>query len=84
MPNKFKQLVILTALIVLFSASLVTVKSLNIEPKLIVSGLTHSAAKMCTYLNNCEFSLSIDKLFAGALVLLLVIIRALMIKIVTS
>jgi hypothetical protein len=84
MPNKFKQLVILTALIVLFSATLVAVKSLNIEPKLIVSGLTNLAAQLCAYLKNCELMLSVNKIFAAALVLLLVIIRASMIKIATS
>jgi len=84
MRNKFKQLVISVALIALFSAALVAVKSLNIEPKLIVSGLTQSAAKICTYLNNYEFQLSINKIFAGVLVLLLIITRASMLKIVTS
>jgi hypothetical protein len=84
MPNKFKQLIILTALVVLFTASLVTVKSLNIEPKLVVSGLTNLAAQLCAYLNNCEFLHSINKIFAGALVLMLVIIRASMIKIAAS
>jgi hypothetical protein len=84
MRNKFKQLVISVALIVLFLATLVAVKSLNIEPKLIVSGLTNSVAKICAYLNNFEFPLSINKIFAGALVLLLIIIRASMLKIVAS
>jgi hypothetical protein len=84
MRNKFKQLLILTALVVLFTAGLVAVKSLNIQPKLIVSSLAHSAAQLCTYLNNYEFLLSIDKIFAAALVLLLIIIRASMLRIVTS
>ena len=84
MRNKFKQLFILTALIVLFSAALVAVKSLNIQPKLVVSSLTQSAAKLCTYLNNHKFLLSNNKILAGSLVLLLIIIRASMLKIVTS
>ena len=84
MRNKFKQLVISVVLIVLFSSSLVAVKSLNIEPKLIVSGLADSAAQLFTYLSNYEFRFSINKIFAGVLVLLLIITRASMLKIVAS
>jgi hypothetical protein len=84
MRNRFKQLVVLVALIVLFSSSLVAVKTLNIEPKLIVSGLANSAAQLCTFLSNYEFPFSINKIFAGVLVLLLIITRASMLKIVAS
>ena len=84
MRNKFKQLIILTALVVVLFTSLVAVKSLNIQPKLIASSLAHSAAHLCTYLNNYEFLLYIEKIFAAALVLLLIILRASMLRIITS
>lgn len=74
------------ATVVVGLSVLAAAKYLDIQPRLrlTVSSLENSAVQLCSYLNNNEFLLAIDKIFAAALVLLLIILRALMLRIVAS
>jgi hypothetical protein len=83
MRSKIKQLADLATLVVVVLSVLGVAKYLNIQPKHIASCLANSATQLCTYLNNNEFLLTIEKICAAALTLLLIILRASMLRKVT-
>jgi len=83
MRTKIKTLAFFTMIVVVILSVLGVAKYLNIQPKLIASSLANLATQLCTYLNNNEFLLAIEKICAVALTLLLIILRASMLRKVT-
>jgi len=91
MRNKIKRLAILTTVVVVVLSVLGAVKYLDIQPKhivfsltLIVSTVTHFGTQLHTYLNSSEYLTAIEIVCVPSLILLLIIVRASMIRRVTS
>lgn len=91
MRNKIKRLAILTTVVVVVLSVLGAVKYLDIQPKhivssltLIVSTVTHFGAQLYTYLNSIQFLSVVETTSVLALILLLIILRASMLRRVTS
>ena len=90
MRNKIKRLAILTTVVVVVLSVLGAVKYLDIQPKhivssltLIVSTLTHFGTQLYTYLNSIQFLSVVETTSVLALILLLIILRASMLRRVT-
>ncbi len=84
MRNKIKRLAILTTVVVVVLSVLGAVKYLDIQPKHIVSTLTHFGTQLYTYLNSIQFLSVVETTSVLALILLLIIVRASMLRRVTS
>ena len=91
MRNKIKRLAILTTVAVVVLSVLGAVKYLDIQAKhivssltLIVSILTHFGIQLYTYLNSIQFLSVVETTGVFALILLLIIVRASMLRRVTS
>ena len=91
MRNKIKRLAILTTVVVVVLSVLGAVKYLDIQAKhivssltLIVSILTHFGTQLYTYLNSIQFLSVVETTSVFALILLLIILRASMLRRVTS
>ena len=91
MRNKIKRLAILTTVVVVVLSVLGAVKYLDIQPKhivssltLIVSTVTHFGTQLYTYLNSVQFLSVVETTSVFALILLLIILRASMLRRVTS
>ena len=91
MRNKIKRLAILTTVVVVVLSVLGAVKYLDIQPKhivssltLIVSALTHFGTQLHTYSNSVQFLSVVETTSVLALVLLLIILRASMLRRVSS
>jgi len=91
MRNKIKRLAILTTVVVVVLSVLGAVKYLDIQPKhivssltLIVSTVTYFGTQLYTYLNSIQFLSVVETTSVFTLILLLIIVRASMLRRVTS
>ncbi len=91
MRNKIKRLAILTTVVVVVLSVLGVVKYLDVQPKhivssltLIASTLTHFGTQLYRYLNSIQFLSVVETTSVFALILLLIILRASMLRRVTS
>jgi hypothetical protein len=80
MRNKIKRLAVLATVLVVVLSVLGAVKYLDIQPKHIVSTVTHFGTQLYRYLNSIQFLSVVETTSVLAFILLLIIVRASMLR----